>query len=148
MYCWIIKMASIPVKKLCLPDQLLGVFLLLRKCYCPFYHYNRHTIQNGPNNMKKLFSWQRLSTQYKCPVVACCGIGTQSWGGRAGGHSVSWQKLAAQALWRHVSHHHWESADRQTAGMWRWRRRDREQEKEKETGHKCCVTSGACRFTV
>lgn len=40
---------------------------------------------------------------------------------RAGGHSVSWQELAAQAPWRHVSHHHWKSADRQTAGMLRWR---------------------------
>lgn len=29
-------------------------------------------------------------------------------------------ELAARAPWRHVSHYHWESADRQTAGMWRW----------------------------
>lgn len=95
--------------------------------------------------------------EYKCPVVACCGIGTRSWGGGAGGHSVSWQKLAAQAPWRHVSHHHWESADRQTAGMWRWRSggegergkiRERQKERERETGRKHCVTSGACRFTV
>lgn len=49
---------------------------------------------------------------------------------RAGGHSVSWQELQAQAPWRHVSHHHWKSADRQTAGMLRWRRRRRERERQ------------------
>lgn len=50
---------------------------------------------------------------------------------RAGGHSVSWQELAAQAPWRHVSHHHWKSADRQTAGMLRWRSRGGGEERER-----------------
>lgn len=100
---------------------------------------------------KTLFFWQRLSPRYKCPVAACCGLGTRRWGGGAWGHSVSWQKLADQAPWRHVSHHHWESADRQTAGRWRWRRGEGEREKEREkreTGRKRCVTSGARRFTM
>lgn len=82
----------------------------------------------------KDFCWHRESTQYKCPVVPCCGIGTWSWGGRAGGHSVSWQKLAAQEPWRHVSHHRWESADRQTAGMWRRRSRRRRKSKRDRDG--------------
>lgn len=81
---------------------------------------------------KTLFFWQRLSPRYKCPVAACCGLGTRRWGGGAWGHSVSWQKLADQAPWRHVSHHHWESADRQTAGRWRWRRGEGEREKERK----------------
>lgn len=114
------------------------IFYILTKGCAPYCYYPRCS----PNNMKRLLCSHQESAQYKCPVVSNCGIGTRSWGGRAGGHSVSWHKPAAQAPWRHVSHHRWESADRRTAGMWgrRWRNRGRG---DRQTGCKRCVTSGS-----
>lgn len=123
----------------------LSSFFCKEKAVVPSTITIGFNIQNSTNNMKRLFFWHRESTQYKCPVVACCGIGTWSWGGRAGGHSVSWHKLAAQAPWRHVSHHHWESTDRQTAGIWRWRsgtgerERDREEKRERSLCNIWCL---------